>query len=466
MKKFIPTIIIAAILLSACTSKKPKTVELNGQLKNYSNNYALLISEGLIDSIVVAEDGSFTKIVELYTPAYYNLRVGRLNTTLFLSPKSSLSVTIDMDNPTEIPVFKGNTASINSYIFNAKLIFRGLFNDFKGLYSSPQDVFIEKLDSVKSEIFSLLNESQIDDKQFKELERSRIEYSFMGVMYDYPNNYALFTTEEVLPDFKDFYFIDKLDLSNSKHLNIQEYENLIYKHFQKIYKDVTRDEKNKGKSEFEKLIIYFEKIDSLVSDSKIRDYLKHSTIIETIQWGSYEVAKNIVEYYVKNAKTESYRKLVENSFEMRMLLAPGQPAPEFTLPGIDANNYSLSDFRGKLVYIDFWATWCSPCRAEIPHLKTLKEAYTDKPVVFIAISLDENRSAWENMVKSQELKGYQLHAEKAWQSEVATNYQIRGVPTFVLIDGAGNIIEYNSPRPSNPEISLMLDKHIKLLGSK
>jgi thiol-disulfide isomerase/thioredoxin len=146
-----------------------------------------------------------------------------------------------------------------------------------------------------------------------------------------------------------------------------------------------------------------------------------------------------------------------------MLLAPGQPAPEFTLTSIDGKEYSLSDFKGQIVYLDFWASWCGSCLREIPSLLKLKDAYKGKPIAFVAISIDDDKSAWEKMVNEKQLKGYQLHAEKAWQSDAAKHYQVYGVPTFVLIDGEGKIIEYPATRPSDPETALTLDKHLKQL---
>jgi thiol-disulfide isomerase/thioredoxin len=463
MKRFIP-IIITALTISACTLEKPKTSVLSGQFLNFTSSFALLTSEGITDSIFVNEDGSFSTQIELTNPSYFNLRGGRVGATLFVLPGEDLSIVVDINAPAEIPEFSGSTADINRYIYKANNITRGLTSNMRELYSYPRDIFMGKLDSVKADIFNLLEELPNHNKQFVELEKARIGYRFMSLMYDYPMYNARLLEYDFVENDEDYAFLETVNFNNQKHLHINEFANLLYKHFQKVYQGISVDETNKGKSEFEKMIIYFEKVDSLISDSKIRDFIKHSSIIETIQWGNLEVSKNVVEHFLSRAKTESYRILVEQAFSKRMLLAPGEPAPEFTHTGIDGNTYSLTDFRGKLVYIDFWASWCGPCRAEIPHLKTLKEAYSSKPVVFVAISLDDDKSAWERMVKDQELKGYQLHAEKAWLSESAKKYQVNGVPTFVLIDGEGKIIEYNAPRPSNPEISLLLDKHIKLMN--
>ncbi len=144
-----------------------------------------------------------------------------------------------------------------------------------------------------------------------------------------------------------------------------------------------------------------------------------------------------------------------------MLLAPGAEAPKFSLPGFDGQTYSLDDFKGQLVYLDFWATWCGPCRREIPHLKRLKDEYKGKPIAFVAISVDDNKAAWEKMVKDDKLDGYQLHAPNAWLEQATIDYQVAGIPTFVLIDANGKIIDYPAPRPSEDETTLLIDKYLK-----
>jgi thiol-disulfide isomerase/thioredoxin len=209
--------------------------------------------------------------------------------------------------------------------------------------------------------------------------------------------------------------------------------------------------------------MYFDLVDSLITNQTIRDYMKFTSTVETIKWANLEVAKNVADHFIANAETLVYKEIAQSALAKRMLLAPGEPAPEFTLTGIDGNTYSLSDFKGQLVYIDFWATWCGPCLRQIPSLIKLKETYHGKPITFLAISLDDDKDAWVKMVNEDGLKGIQLHADKAWSSDVAQKYQISGIPTFVLIDGEGKLIEYNSPRPSDPEITLLFDKHLKLL---
>jgi len=128
--------------------------------------------------------------------------------------------------------------------------------------------------------------------------------------------------------------------------------------------------------------------------------------------------------------------------------APGQPAPDFSFPDMDGNMVSLEDLRGKYVYIDIWATYCSPCRAEIPYLQKLEEKLKDKNIYFVSISVDTNKKTWENMVKKDQLGGIQLHCGK--NPKFMDDYDIPGIPRFILIDPEGRFCGARVGHPSTP----------------
>jgi thiol-disulfide isomerase/thioredoxin len=378
-------------------------------------------------------------------------------------PGADISLTLDAKEPLVNPFTEGKLAAHSTLIFKINQEFRSLTRDFRNLYSLPSDLFASKLDSAEAAMATLIDDSEETDNVFNSLEKARLKYRFAGVKYDYPLYNAMITQTEADIDPSYYSFIDDIDLSNQEHISISEYTDLVQKHLNRLFQDILAKDENRGKSEFEHSIIFSELVDSIITHIELGDYIKSSETSETIKWSSFEVAENVAKHFIANAQTKVYADKVKNELAKRMLLAPGKPAPGFTLTGIDGKEYSLSDFKGKLLYIDFWATWCSPCRAEIPHLIKLKEAYANKEISIIGISLDDDKAAWEKMVTETPLTGIQLHAEKAWQSDVAKNYQIYGIPTFVLIDAEGNIIEYPASRPSQTETTLLIDKHLKQL---
>lgn len=138
----------------------------------------------------------------------------------------------------------------------------------------------------------------------------------------------------------------------------------------------------------------------------------------------------------------------------------GNPSPVFKdYIKYGGGKASLSDFKGKYVYIDFWATWCGACIQEFPHLKEIEKEYHGKNIVFVGISLDKSniKAKWEKLIEKKGLEGIQLLADNALESKFATDYNIQTIPRFILIDPNGNIVDANAPRPSEPELKELLN---------
>ena len=142
----------------------------------------------------------------------------------------------------------------------------------------------------------------------------------------------------------------------------------------------------------------------------------------------------------------------------------GVVSPSFDYENHKGGKTKLEDLRGKYVYIDVWATWCGPCRAEIPALKKLEEHYHNKKnIVFVSISIDQvkDHDKWKKFVKDKELGGVQLFADKDWNSDFVKGYQINGIPRFIIIGPKGEIVNADAPRPSAGDIYQTIDKLLK-----
>lgn len=141
-------------------------------------------------------------------------------------------------------------------------------------------------------------------------------------------------------------------------------------------------------------------------------------------------------------------------------LAKGTQSPEFTnYMNYAGGKSSLKDFRGSYVYIDVWATWCGPCKYEIPFLTKVEEQYHGKNIKFISLSIDnlKDEAKWRAMIKDKKMGGIQLLADKDYESQFVQDYFIYGIPRFILIDPAGKIINYDAPRPSEEKLKTILD---------
>jgi thiol-disulfide isomerase/thioredoxin len=112
---------------------------------------------------------------------------------------------------------------------------------------------------------------------------------------------------------------------------------------------------------------------------------------------------------------------------------PGEPAFDFSYPDSDGNMVSLSDFKGKLVFLDLWASWCSPCFEEFPYMRDLQEKFSNEDFVMIGIGLDEEKSTWEYTLSQNELPWIQLYGGGELENDLFRKYQA-GVDVFFTKD--------------------------------
>ncbi len=133
--------------------------------------------------------------------------------------------------------------------------------------------------------------------------------------------------------------------------------------------------------------------------------------------------------YIKESEEEAL-----NAAKMMV----GSKAPIFECPDVNGKMYGPESFKGKVLLIDFWASWCGPCRAEIPHLKKVYEKYSRNDVEFLSVSIDKGESEWKKALSQENMPWTQVLAPKSG-SEVSRLYQFSGIPFLVIIDKEGKI---------------------------
>jgi peroxiredoxin len=133
-------------------------------------------------------------------------------------------------------------------------------------------------------------------------------------------------------------------------------------------------------------------------------------------------------------------------------------APDFTLPDTSGRSVSLSSFRGKYVLIDFWASWCGPCRQENPNVVAVYNQFRDKNFTILGVSLDQNKDAWLKAIHDDGLIWNHVSDLKFWNSEAASLYNVNGIPYNFLVDPNGNIVAENI---RGEELAATLSKFLK-----
>ena len=188
---------------------------------------------------------------------------------------------------------------------------------------------------------------------------------------------------------------------------------------------------------------------------------KLKTDVESLSKGDYdpEFKANLKKSFEQFAKYSVVA--YEKAAAMKML--NGKVSPDFDYENYKGGKTKLSDLKGKFVYIDLWATWCAPCRAEIPFLQKIEEKYHGKNIQFVSVSIDKakDNEKWKKFVLDKKLGGIQLFADKDWESEFVKAYGVTGIPRFILIDPKGNVVDANAARPSDLVLQTKLDVLLK-----
>ena len=174
---------------------------------------------------------------------------------------------------------------------------------------------------------------------------------------------------------------------------------------------------------------------------------------------AFELAQRMWEEFQEINPHPEYTEVVQAALYKALKLQPGQPAPEFTLYDLDGQPVSLSQFKGQVVLIDFWASWCRPCITDLPDLRRIKKKAADQPLVFLNLSLDTDEAAWREAIDKHEIEGVHVRAD-GWGADVAKSYQVNSLPSYYLVDSQGLIVERLRILRNTDEIVATIEKSL------
>ena len=207
-------------------------------------------------------------------------------------------------------------------------------------------------------------------------------------------------------------------------------------------------------------IRYFANLKEIFTNQEIINAFADDYVIRYLQGAPEGMAEVLAYYKTVSTNKEAHAK-ADAVYEHYKDLVPGAQAIDFTMANEKGKEFKLSDFRGKAVYIDVWATWCGPCCAEIPHMEKLAAHYAkNKKIELISISLDDDHAKWEKKLAEDKPEWKQFICPEAFESGLCKNYDIYGIPRFLFFDKDGKVISLDAPRPSYEGIIEYIDKHL------
>lgn len=171
-----------------------------------------------------------------------------------------------------------------------------------------------------------------------------------------------------------------------------------------------------------------------------------------LQYGLFTDARAVYELMRDEFGKTAEFKVLEKRYAEKQPFSDGADAFPFKLKSFEGKEVALADFKGKVVYIDFWASWCGPCKREIPYGEELKKYFTGKDVVFLNISIDEDEGKWREAVQRLQISGIHLLSNSNHHPEVLQSYQVASIPAYFLIGKDGKFLSAPAVRPSNQQI--------------
>lgn len=158
---------------------------------------------------------------------------------------------------------------------------------------------------------------------------------------------------------------------------------------------------------------------------------------------NYEFINKVIEEHKSNIDEREYTKVYTAKFAEYSKLAVGSIAPDIKMKDPNGNEQSLSSLRGKVVLVDFWASWCGPCRKENPNNVILYKEFKSKGLEIFGVSLDKNKEAWTEAIMQDNLTWIHVSDLKYWSSDAAALYKVESIPATFLLDKEGKIVAKN-----------------------
>ncbi|MDH8702268.1 thiol-disulfide isomerase/thioredoxin [Dysgonomonadaceae bacterium PH5-43] len=467
MKKIFTFVLplLASILISAC-SEKSAISTIEGTInRGETNDVGLFKVENghlvQLSSYILGDDNKFYFAFAPESEGFYvigsGLEIQQQNKyTFYFKPGDKLNVAI---NDSTYTLVGDNTPENQEMEKWHNFMYEVEFNSvyFNKTLSNYKD-FFPLIESKKAEMetYTVANKgNKIFNKKFEEYRK----LDFLNLAFGF--HLKPRTEHPDTKDFPEFYrTTDLADVTSSDEIVNYPYFDSFIKSYTLIYPSINREQftdadlRNYGML-FVILDRFLPEIKNEVMQGEF--VLSWANRIET-----YEGFVDFQSKYGKYLVTEKQQKLFSSYIKKVADNVVDKVASDFTFKDIKGKKVSLSDFKGKLVYIDVWATWCGPCVREIPALKKLEEEYHSKNIVFMSISIDrdKDKQKWEDFVKKENLTGVQLFGGDASDDLLSSPYKVNAIPHFILIGKDGKIISEKAPRPSSSEIKGLLDKNL------
>ena len=438
---FIATCVLAA------NSYAGGIVKLHGRISHpIADTISVVYSESWVGyepvtvSTKVSGDGTFSFSFPVkYDYSIISIRHGEQGTEIAPMPGDDLDMTLDAANFDSTLHYSGKGAEVANFMA-AHMIARSFTSTFssriQGACAYDADSFsVRSHTSLQKETDCLNNNGAALPDAFKKMWLANFQYGVDEGTLNYPVFHEIQKQKS--------YSISKFDVAdfapvlavpaafNDAMLNSSNYRNYISKYYQDIL-----DAKDRQKG---LVLLHNDSLAYALSVANMpprsAEAYEASTIYNHVKYEGYAMLNEMMAAFTKRHPNSEYLNLLTKKMAVKKKTAAGSKAMDFAINTIDGKSIKLSDLKGKVVVLDFWATWCGPCMAELAASKKIEEKYKGKDVVFLYVSIDADDASWKKTLDKLQLEGIHMRdGVGGWNGPVAKTYGLQSVPTYYIID--------------------------------
>lgn len=394
---------------------------------------------------------------DLSTPSHWKLKNGLDEVDLYFEPGDDIKIEIRGSDIYSQTTFSGSNSVENSYLLAQAAAFRHIKNELqqKVALADPFE-FKQWITQVRQQKLDLYYKwLHTLSPKFRAYAEADINYWYGQNLMNYLYEHPLLNDESFPMEAPEGYldFIPSLSVFNDAALPNKQYISYIHEYLAYLQKLP----ENRGKSRYELSNIYL--------SGKTQDFIKVILLsIDAATPSKRAALSHQLNQFERLALDKVYVEFAKIAFHKAKGLGEGMFAPEFTLVDQYGKTVRLSDMRGEVVLLDFWATWCGPCREMQPIYDSLQEKYKGKGINFVFISMDNSKQIWKNYLATKRMGGQHLIANEAtgFKSPISEDYQIPSLPYALLIDPKGTIVWKRNGGFSVANLTKLIDQLLKV----
>ncbi len=421
------------------SAQTAKTVTIKGVLKNFSNQVKVedmsdlqYLATPTAERIVIPDaDGKFQITFKLNSPNYF--RLGR--NILYLSPGDNLTVIIDRDNSLKGD-FKGKGSQANMFLLTTPFPKAGSFleagRNAKLAAKETVDFILETARNRKKALDLLKGVTP----EFKRLETARIKADTINSLFSGRIPYRPKLSADALKIYDEEYKkISEAAIENHRK-NFVDFSLMKLVVYRDIAKHLLKYSTNQADIQ------------------KITDWQTASSLVSSMNNTSDKNELKKFDSKISSIKTLKYQTVLKQRLQELLKFGRGDIAVDFTAVDTKGTTVNLTSLKGKVIYIDMWATWCGPCYAEMPFYEKLKEKYKgNENIAFVSLSIDDEIDLWKKDIDKRKADGIQWLINR----NSLLDYNIVGVPRTIIIDKSFKIADLNAPVPSSKDTEKIIE---------